>query len=45
MRSEVTYIADNLISLNDEDTEKVMNLIGILEDIDDVSSVYHNLDI
>ena len=45
LRSEVTYIADNLISLNDEDTEKVMNLIGILEDIDDVSSVYHNLDI
>ena len=45
LRSEVTYIADNLISLSDEDTEKVMNLINILDDIDDVSSVYHNLDI
>ena len=45
LRSEVTYVADNLISLNDEDTEKVMNLISVLEDIDDVSSVYHNLDI
>ena len=45
LRSEVTYVADNLISLSDEDTEKVMNLISTLEDIDDVSSVYHNLDI
>lgn len=45
LRSEVTYVADNLISLSDEDTEKVMNLISVLEDIDDVSSVYHNLDI
>ena len=33
------------IALNDEDTEKVMNLIEALEDIDDVSDVYHNLDI
>ena len=45
LRSEVTYIADNVISLSDEDTEKVMNLISKLEDIDDVASVYHNLDI
>ena len=43
--SEVTYIAENKISLADEETEKVMNLIEALEDIDDVSSVYHNLDI
>ena len=45
LRSEVTYIPDNVISLDDETTEKVMNLINALEDIDDVSSVYHNLDI
>lgn len=45
LKSEVTFVADNLIALSDEDTEKVMNLISVLEDIDDVSSVYHNLDI
>ena len=45
LRSEVTYVPDNVISLSEEDTEKVMNLINTLEDIDDVSSVYHNLDI
>ena len=45
LRSEVTYVPDNVISLDDETTEKVMNLINALEDIDDVSSVYHNLDI
>ena len=33
------------ITLNDEYTEKVMSLIEALEDIDDVSDVYHNLDI
>ena len=37
------YVADNVISLTDEDTEKVMNLINALEDIDDVQAVYHNL--
>ena len=45
LKSEVTYVADNKIALSDEDTEKVMNLIGALEDIDDVSDVYHNIDI
>lgn len=45
LRSEVTYVPDNVISLDEEITEKVMNLINALEDIDDVSSVYHNLDI
>ena len=45
LRSEVTYVPDSVISLSDDDTEKVMNLINVLEDIDDVSNVYHNLDI
>ena len=45
LQSEVTYVAENKISLSDEDTEKVMNLIEALEDIDDVNNVYHNLDI
>ena len=45
LRSEVSYVASNKIALDEEDTEKVMRLIEALEDIDDVSSVYHNLDI
>ncbi len=45
LRSEVTYVPNNTISLSDEDTEKVMGLIDALDDIDDVNNVYHNLDI
>jgi len=45
LTSEVTYIADNKISLDEEKTLKVMNLIDALEDIDDVSDVYHNLEV
>ena len=43
--SEVTFIPDNYISLDEEGTEKVMTLIDALEDLDDVQNVYHNLDI
>ena len=43
--SEVTFIPDNYIALDDEGTEKVMTLIEALEDLDDVQNVYHNLDI
>jgi len=42
--SEVTYVPDNYISLDEETTEKALNLIEALEDIDDVQAVYHNLD-
>ena len=45
LRSEVTFVPNNTISLNDEEMEKVMNLIEALEEIDDVNSVYHNLEI
>lgn len=45
LTSEITYVADNKISLDDEKSEKVMNLIDALNDIEDVSSVYHNLDV
>lgn len=41
--SEITYVANNLIELDEEQTEKVQNLIDALEDIDDVQSVYSNL--
>ena len=43
--SEITYVADNKITLDDEKCEKVMNLIDALNDIDDVQAVYHNLDV
>lgn len=41
--SEITFIADNKIALDDEKAEKVMGLIEALEDIDDVQDVYHNM--
>ncbi|MDD6879536.1 MAG: YebC/PmpR family DNA-binding transcriptional regulator [bacterium] len=41
--SEITYVARNLIELDEEATEKVQNLIDSLEDIDDVQNVYSNL--
>ena len=41
--SEITFIANNLIELDDEQSEKVQNLIEALEDIDDVQNVYSNL--
>ena len=43
--SEVTFIPDNYISLDEELKEKAIILIEQLEDIDDVQNVYHNLDI
>ena len=43
--SEVTYVPDNYMSLDEESTEKVLSLIEALEDIDDVQNVYHNLEI
>ena len=41
--SEVTFVASNLIELDEEQTEKVQNLIDTLEDIDDFQNVYSNL--
>lgn len=43
--SEVTFVPDNYISLDEVGTEKVMSLIEALEDIDDVQNVYHNLEL
>ena len=42
--SEVTFVPDNYIALDEETTEKVVALIVALEDIDDVQNVYHNLE-
>ena len=41
--SEVTFIPDNYIELDEEATEKVLSLIDSLEELDDVQAVYHNL--
>ena len=43
--SEVTYIPDNYVSMDDESMEKALSLIESLEDIDDVQEVYHNLEV
>ena len=43
--SEVTYIPDNYLNVDEETKEKALSLIESLEDIDDVQSVYHNLEI
>ena len=43
--SEVTFVPNNYVSLDEETTEKVTNLIDALNDLDDVQSVYHNLEI
>ena len=41
--SEITFVADNNIEVTDPETkEKIYNLIDALEEIDDVSDVYHN---
>lgn len=42
--SEVTFIPDNYIKLDEETTEKVLSLIETLEDCDDVQNVYHNME-
>ena len=43
--SEVTFVPSNYIKLDDATTEKAMNLINSLEDIDDVQEVYHNIEL
>lgn len=43
LTSEITFIADNEITLDEEAKEKVYKLVEVLEDIDDVQSVYYNL--
>lgn len=42
--SEVTMIPETYTPLDEEGAEKMLKLIDMLEDNDDVSEVYHNLD-
>ena len=43
LTSEVTFVPNNEVTLDDETKEKVYNLIEALEDIDDVQDVHHNM--
>ena len=42
-KAEIAMVAQNTIDLDEEATQKVMNLIDALEDDDDVQNVYTNL--
>lgn len=41
--ADVVMEADVKVSLNAEETQKVLDLIDMMEDLDDVQEVYHNL--
>ena len=43
--SEVTFVPNNYMSLDEESSEKCLSLIEALEDIEDVQNIYHNLEI
>lgn len=42
--SEVTFIPNSYVSLDEETANKCMSLIETLEDIEDVQNIYHNLE-
>jgi transcriptional/translational regulatory protein YebC/TACO1 len=44
--ADVTLVASNLVPLdNESDAKKVLRLVDLLEDLDDVQNVYANFDI
>lgn len=43
LECELTYIPNMEVALDEEGSEKVHNLVDVLEDIDDVQDVYYNL--
>ena len=45
LESEVTFIASNYITLDEETADKAIKLIEDLEELDDVGEVYHNLEL
>ena len=42
--AEVTFRADNLSPVSEKDAEKILRLLDVLEDLDDVQNVYSNAD-
>lgn len=43
LECELTYVPTMEVTLDEEGTEKVLNLVETLEDLDDVQDVYYNL--
>ena len=43
--ADVTRVADQMVSLDNEKAQKVMNIVNRLEDLDDVQQVSTNLDL
>ena len=42
--SEVTFVPNSYLSVDEDTTEKLNLLIDALNDLDDVQAVYHNLE-
>jgi transcriptional/translational regulatory protein YebC/TACO1 len=40
--SEIEYVPQNTVQLSEEDEQKLQKLLDVLEDDEDVDSVYHN---
>jgi YebC/PmpR family DNA-binding regulatory protein len=45
LNAEITYIPQNKITLSGEDQEKFLKMIECFEDLDDVQTVYHNVEL
>jgi transcriptional/translational regulatory protein YebC/TACO1 len=43
--AEVTMRAENSIELSGADAERMQKLLDVIEELDDVQSVYHNAEI
>ena len=43
--AEVTFSAETMATLGEEDAEKLLRMVDVLEDLDDVQDVYTNADI
>ena len=43
--ADIEMIPQNTVQLNEEQAEKVMNLIDMMEDNDDVQNIYHNAEL
>jgi len=43
--AEVTWRAENSVSLKGEESSKMQKLLDILEDLDDVQNVFHNAEL
>lgn len=42
---EISYFAKDTVTLNDEEKEKFEKLLSMLDELDDVSNVYHNVEL